>query len=298
MQYQSQRLAPQFRYQHGAARAAKHVLQKGPREWREEYEDWDFPPKPKWMRWKTYNRLDEKAQAYEKAADDVFFLAGATPAFAWRRHRRHDGSDLEVMSPVPCSVEFRSSTRATCQAAHKCQFSGAAEARDRTAPRGRCGGNPSGSRGRDCRRTTLSGMSRVTAAPAAMRQAGARLAFGSDWPISGINPLRGIHAAVTRKAWKKGLLEQRQSLHDALLGYTATAPGRNSGRPQRPPQAQAEFDCGFFVTPSGNRLPSAQTRFRGNRFLSNVHILTLGNLTESAPYSVLRRGIRCESFYC
>ena len=37
---------------------------------REEYEDWDFPPKPKWMRWKTYNRLDEKAQAYEKAADD------------------------------------------------------------------------------------------------------------------------------------------------------------------------------------------------------------------------------------
>jgi hypothetical protein len=22
------------------------------------------------MRWKTYNRLDEKAQAYEKAADD------------------------------------------------------------------------------------------------------------------------------------------------------------------------------------------------------------------------------------
>jgi hypothetical protein len=28
------------------------------------------PPKPKWMRWNTYNRLDKKAQAYEKAADD------------------------------------------------------------------------------------------------------------------------------------------------------------------------------------------------------------------------------------
>jgi hypothetical protein len=47
------------------------VLKIGPREWQEEYEDWDFPPKPKWMRWKTYNRLDEKAQAYEKAADDA-----------------------------------------------------------------------------------------------------------------------------------------------------------------------------------------------------------------------------------
>ena len=59
------------RYQQGAAKAAKRVLKEGPREWREEYQDWDFPPKPKWMRWKTYNRLDEKAQAYEQAADDT-----------------------------------------------------------------------------------------------------------------------------------------------------------------------------------------------------------------------------------
>ena len=27
------------------------------------------------MRWKTYNRFDEKAQAYEKAADDELALA-------------------------------------------------------------------------------------------------------------------------------------------------------------------------------------------------------------------------------
>jgi hypothetical protein len=27
------------------------------------------------MRWKTYNRLDEKAQAYEKAADDELALS-------------------------------------------------------------------------------------------------------------------------------------------------------------------------------------------------------------------------------
>src|SRR5262245_25966175 len=70
LQYRSQQLSPMSRYQHGAAKAAKRVLRKGPREWREEYEDWEFPPKPKWMRWKTYNRLDEKAQAYEQAADD------------------------------------------------------------------------------------------------------------------------------------------------------------------------------------------------------------------------------------
>ena len=54
-----------------------------------------------------------------------------------------------------------------------------------------------------------------------LREAGVRLAFGSDWPVSDINPMRGIHAAVTRKSWKKGLPEQRQSLRDTLLGYTA-----------------------------------------------------------------------------
>jgi hypothetical protein len=62
------------RYQHGAALAAKKVLRSGPAEWQEEYADWDFPPKPKWMRWETYNRLDEKAHAYGQAADDKFLL--------------------------------------------------------------------------------------------------------------------------------------------------------------------------------------------------------------------------------
>jgi hypothetical protein len=27
--------------------------------------DWDLPPKPKWMRWRTYNRLVERFDAYE-----------------------------------------------------------------------------------------------------------------------------------------------------------------------------------------------------------------------------------------
>jgi hypothetical protein len=70
LQYQSQRSAPYHRYQRAATKLAKRVLRKGPPEWQEQYEDYEFPPKPPWMRWKTYNRLDEKAQAYEKAADD------------------------------------------------------------------------------------------------------------------------------------------------------------------------------------------------------------------------------------
>ena len=72
LQYQSQRLSPMSRCQNGAVRLAKRVLKKGPPEFQEEYEDYDFPPKPKRMRWKTYNRLDEKALSYEKAADDAF----------------------------------------------------------------------------------------------------------------------------------------------------------------------------------------------------------------------------------
>lgn len=28
-------------------------------------DEWDFPPKPKWMRWKSYKRAEEKFDAYE-----------------------------------------------------------------------------------------------------------------------------------------------------------------------------------------------------------------------------------------
>jgi hypothetical protein len=28
--------------------------------------DWDFPPKPKWMRWRTYNRYEEQYDRYEE----------------------------------------------------------------------------------------------------------------------------------------------------------------------------------------------------------------------------------------
>jgi predicted amidohydrolase YtcJ len=58
---------------------------------------------------------------------------------------------------------------------------------------------------------------------AALRQAGARLVFGSDWPVASQNVMAGIHAAVTRLPWMESLPDQRQLLSDALLSYTLDA---------------------------------------------------------------------------
>jgi len=55
---------------------------------------------------------------------------------------------------------------------------------------------------------------------AALRRAGARLVFGSDWPVVSQSVMQGIHAAVTRLPWAEGLPDQRQSLSEALLSYT------------------------------------------------------------------------------
>jgi len=57
-----------------------------------------------------------------------------------------------------------------------------------------------------------------------LRRTGAVLAFGSDAPVEPIDPLLGIHAAVTRRrpqdddAWRP---EQRLTLEEALAGYAA-----------------------------------------------------------------------------
>lgn len=56
-----------------------------------------------------------------------------------------------------------------------------------------------------------------------LREAGARLAFGSDWPVAPQNPLLGLHAAINRRPWRPGLPEQRQTLTDAIAGYTRDA---------------------------------------------------------------------------
>ena len=57
-----------------------------------------------------------------------------------------------------------------------------------------------------------------------LRRTGAVLAFGSDAPVEPIDPLLGIHAAVTRRrprddeAWRP---EQRLTVEEALAGYAA-----------------------------------------------------------------------------
>jgi predicted amidohydrolase YtcJ len=49
---------------------------------------------------------------------------------------------------------------------------------------------------------------------------GAAIALASDWPVSDISILKGIHAAVTRAAWTPEVPDQRFSLEAALRGYT------------------------------------------------------------------------------
>ena len=38
-------------------------------------DEWELPPKPKWMRWKTYNRMVEKFDRHEATVEEG--LAGA-----------------------------------------------------------------------------------------------------------------------------------------------------------------------------------------------------------------------------
>jgi predicted amidohydrolase YtcJ len=57
---------------------------------------------------------------------------------------------------------------------------------------------------------------------------GARLAFGSDFPVEQVNPMLGIHAAVTRQdleGWPEGgwLPEERISREDAIRAFTLDA---------------------------------------------------------------------------
>jgi len=49
---------------------------------------------------------------------------------------------------------------------------------------------------------------------------GAAIALASDWPVSDISILKGIHAAVTRRAWAPDVPDHRFTLTDALKGYT------------------------------------------------------------------------------
>jgi predicted amidohydrolase YtcJ len=56
-----------------------------------------------------------------------------------------------------------------------------------------------------------------------IRNAGARLVFGSDWPVVSQNPLLGVHNTLNRKPWAEGMPHHHQNLVDTLLSYTHEA---------------------------------------------------------------------------
>lgn len=58
-----------------------------------------------------------------------------------------------------------------------------------------------------------------------LERAGARLAFGSDWPVASCDPLSGVRIAVTGLTYDGGLFgtEQNISVESALRAYTAGA---------------------------------------------------------------------------
>lgn len=53
-----------------------------------------------------------------------------------------------------------------------------------------------------------------------LRDAGAKLAFASDWPVTDVSVLRGLQAALTRPAYVGGVTEST-GLIDSLYAYTA-----------------------------------------------------------------------------
>ncbi len=53
-----------------------------------------------------------------------------------------------------------------------------------------------------------------------LRDAGAKLIFGSDWPVVNHNPMKGVSHALNRKAWLAGMPDHKQELTQTLLSYT------------------------------------------------------------------------------
>ncbi len=69
LQYYSQKVDAPSRLMETGRGIARKVLRAGPPKWREKYREWDFPPKPPWMRWKTYNKHYARWEWYEQQAD-------------------------------------------------------------------------------------------------------------------------------------------------------------------------------------------------------------------------------------
>ncbi|WP_181704911.1 amidohydrolase [Chthonobacter rhizosphaerae] len=54
-----------------------------------------------------------------------------------------------------------------------------------------------------------------------LKEAGAVVAFASDWPVAPIDPILGIKAALTREPWDPADPDQRLTLLEAIEAYTA-----------------------------------------------------------------------------
>lgn len=71
--------------------------------------------------------------------------------------------------------------------------------------------------------TTIMGRDRWPTAFAWRRivDQGTPLAFGTDWPVSPLDPLFCLHCALTRQPWAEDLPDQRLTLPEALAAYSA-----------------------------------------------------------------------------
>lgn len=72
------------------------------------------------------------------------------------------------------------------------------------------------------------GRAKTTYAFRSLLEAGARLAFGSDWPVAPMDPVMGIYAAVTRRTLDEKnpdgwVPDQKIPLEEALRGFTVYA---------------------------------------------------------------------------
>jgi predicted amidohydrolase YtcJ len=56
-----------------------------------------------------------------------------------------------------------------------------------------------------------------------LKNAGATLAFGSDWSVAPFNPMLGLYTALNRQKWAHGDPDQRLTLEQAIIGYTRDA---------------------------------------------------------------------------
>jgi hypothetical protein len=70
--YQSQFYDPTNSAHAGKARIKSRLIDD------RDPDEWDFPPKPKWMRWATYNRYSDKHERYDEVLDQGLIALAAT----------------------------------------------------------------------------------------------------------------------------------------------------------------------------------------------------------------------------